>query len=202
MRQNQNNLQTAASFLALSLALFCSQPGKAQNLIVNSNFATGNFTGWTVTETGSAGDPGDFGVTNKNDGGFHVPYSGDTYGAYFNPRGGTMNLSQEVDIPVATNYTITAEVEPISNDPDTLTILLNGVSVFTTNFDFQQSYTAISVPVFAQAGPQEIDFQFSPGLGPMFFDDAGLVAPDSGSMITLLGMGLGGLAGFRRFVRN
>ncbi len=153
-----------------------SQATQAQNLIVNSNFVTGDFTGWNVAETGSGGDPADYGVTAGNDGGYRVPNSGDTYGAYFNPSGGTLDLSQTVDIPAAGTYIVNCSVQPVINDQDTLTIYLGGAAVFSTNFGTGEPYTQISATVSAQAGPQVIDFQFTPGGGPMFFDDAGLVA--------------------------
>ena len=159
-----------------SAAVVISQPAQGQNLIVNSNFATGDFSGWNVAETGSGGSPADYGVTNGNDGGSRVPNTGDTYGAYFNPSGGTMDLSQTVDIPAAGSYIVTCAVQPVINDQDTLTIYLGGAPVFSTNFAFGMPYTQISATVPAQAGAQVLDFQFTPGGGPMFFDDAGLVA--------------------------
>ena len=67
-------------------------------------------------------------------------------------------------------------MEPVFNDQDTLTIFLGGAPVFTTNFQFGMPYTQISVSVPAQPGSQVLDFQFTPGSGPIFFDDAGLVA--------------------------
>jgi hypothetical protein len=156
-------------------AVAVTQTAPAQNLIVNSNFATGDLSGWTVAETGGGGSPADYGVTAGNDDGAKVPNAGDTYGAYFNPAGGTMDLAQPVNLPAAGTYTISCSVQPVYNDQDTLTIYLAGAPVFTTNFQFGMPYTPISVPVSAQAGPQVIDFQFTPGSGPIFFDDAGLV---------------------------
>jgi hypothetical protein len=152
------------------------QPAQAQNLIVNSNFATGDFSGWNVAETGGGGNPADYGVTAGSDGGFPVPYSGDTYGAYFNPSGGVMDLTQTVTIPAAGTYTVSCYVEPIVNDQDILTISLGGVPVLATNFEFSMPYTQVSATFTAAAGAQVLDFQFTPGAGPMFFDDASLVA--------------------------
>jgi hypothetical protein len=152
-----------------------AQTAPAQNLIVNSNFSTGDLSGWTVAETGGGGSPADYGVTAGNDDGHKVPNTGDIYGAYFNPAGGTIDLSQTVNLPAAGIYTVTCSVQPVFNDQDTLTIYLAGAPVFTTNFEFGMPYVPISVSVTASAGPQVIDFQFSPGSGPIFFDDAGLV---------------------------
>jgi hypothetical protein len=158
-----------------SAAMLLTQTASAQNLIVNSNFATGDFTGWTVAETGSDGSPKDYGVTSTTDGGDKVPNAGDTYGAYFNPAGGTMDLMQTVDLPAAGTYSVSCAVEPVFNDQDTLTILLGGAAVFSTNFEVGMPYTTISASFSAAAGSQVLDFQFIPGSGPMFFDDAGLV---------------------------
>jgi hypothetical protein len=170
------SLKLFCSLLLASVAVPAFQSARAQNLVVNSNFATGDFTGWTVAETGTGGSPGDYGVTSGRDGGFVVPNTGDVYGAYFNPVGGTMDLTQTVDIPAAGTYIVSCSVRPVINDQDTLTISLGGSSVFTTNFELGAPYTQISVSVPAQAGSQVLDFQFIPGDGPMFFDDAGLVA--------------------------
>lgn len=200
--KNQN-LPLTAFLLATGIAFFCDQPVKAQNLIVNSNFATGDFTGWTTTETGSSGQPHDYGVGVK-DGTQTVAYSGDTYGAYFNPSGGVMDLSQTVDITQAGTYLITCDVQPVANDPDVLTILLGGTQVFTTNYNSGHPYQEISVSVMASAGSQVIDFEFTPGNGPMYFDNAGLVessaqaAPDGGTTAILLGSAVSLLTFFKR----
>ncbi len=170
------NLRLFFSLLLSSAAMVVTQSARAQNFIVNSNFATGNFSGWNVAETGSGGSPADYGVTSGNDGGAKIPNTGDAYGAYFNPSGGTMDLTQTVDLPAAGTYIISCSVEPVFNDQDTLAIFLDGVPVFTTNFQVGMPYTQISFSVSAQAGSQVLDFQFTPGSGPMFFDDAGLVS--------------------------
>jgi choice-of-anchor A domain-containing protein len=65
-------------------------------------------------------------------------------------------------------------VQPVFNDQDTLTILLGDTAVFSTNFEVGMPYTTISASISAAAGSQVLDFQFTPGSGPMFFDDAGL----------------------------
>jgi len=173
------NFRLFFSILLTSAAVAVSQSAGAQNLLVNSNFATGDLTGWSVAETGSGGTPTDYGVKSGPDGGVKVPNTGDTYGAYFNPMGGTMDLTQTVDLPAAGVYIVSCSVEPVVNDQDTLTIYLGGVAVFSTNFQFGMPYTQISVPVSAAAGSQVLDFQFTPGSGPMFFDDASLVAVDT-----------------------
>jgi hypothetical protein len=170
------NIKMFWCLLLASAALAVTHSARAQNLVVNSNFATGDFTGWNVVETGSGGNPGDFGVTSGNDGGAKVPNPGDTYGAYFNPVGGTMDLTQTVNLPAAGTYILSCAVEPVINDQDTLNISLGGEVVFSTNFQYGSPYTEISVSVSAEAGSQVLDFQFTPGSGPMFFDDAGLVA--------------------------
>ena len=169
-------LRLFCRILLTSAAVAVIQPAHAQNLVVNSNFATGDFTGWMVAETGSGGSPHDYGVTSATDGGSKVPNPGDTYGAYFNPAGGVMSLTQTVDIPAAGTYLISCAVEPVVDDQDTLTISLGGAAVFTTNFEFGSAFTQISVSASAAAGSQVLEFQFTPGSGPMFFDDAGLVA--------------------------
>ena len=170
------NLKLFHSLLLVSATVAVAQPARAQNLLVNSNFSTGDFTGWNVAETGAAGSPRDFGVTSGYDGGVKVPKIGETDGAYFNPAGGTMDLTQTVDLAGAGTYLITGSVEPVFNDVDTLTIFLGGAPVFTTNFEVGSPYVPIRVSVSAQAGAQVLDFQFTPGSGPMFFTDAGLVA--------------------------
>ena len=169
------NLNQFISLFVGTAAAALLSTAQAQNLIVNSNFSTGDLTGWTVAETGGGGNPHDFGVTAGNDNGAKVANVGDTYGAYFNPAGGTLDLAQNVNLPAAGTYVITCAVQPVFNDDDILTIYLGGGAVFTTNFQFAQPYTPISVSVTAPAGPQVLDFQFTPGSGPMFFDDAGLV---------------------------
>ncbi len=170
------NIRLFSCLVLGSVAAVVTQTARAQNFIVNSNFATGDFSGWMVAETGGGGSPADYGVTAGNDGGAKVPNTGDTYGAYFNPNGGTMDLAQTVVLPAAGSYLVSCYVRPVINDADTLTIYLGGVPVFTTNLQFGSPYTQITASVSAPAGSQVIDFQFTPGGGPMFFDDASLVS--------------------------
>lgn len=142
------------------------------NLLVNGGFETGDLTGWSVSETGSNGQGKDYGVTHGKDSGYGpVPHSG-YYGAYLNPTGGTIDLFQSIDIPVAGDYAIDFWVQPFFNDDDIVTVFLNGVQVSTTDFTVGGPYTEINVMALASAGVQTLDFQFKPGSGPIFFDDA------------------------------
>jgi hypothetical protein len=175
------------------------------NLVQNSSFQTGDFTDWNVTET----IPGNnYGVTSGDkDAAGPVPYMSQ-YGAYFNENGGTMNLSQNVVIPTAGTYNISAWVEPIFSDDDYFTISLGGTVVSYTDFTVGQPYTEISVTVSASAGSQVLDFQFTPNSGAMFFDDASLTAvvttpvPEPTTLIagalTLLPFGSSAVRHFRR----
>jgi hypothetical protein len=153
------------------------------NLVVNGNFASGNFSPWTVTETGTGGSPRDFGVTDGVDvpsgSGIAVPNTGDTYGAYFNPGGGIMDLSQTVTIPTTGSYTLTFALKTATPpDQDMLTIYLGGapVPVFSTIINPPTPYAQFNTVVSAQAGPQVIDFQFTPGASAMFLDDVSMYA--------------------------
>lgn len=161
-------------FTAMLFLTVCSHT--QAGMIVNGGFEAGNLSGWTVTETGSAGAGHDYGVTNGSDGGYGpVAHSG-SYGAYINPPGGTVDFSQTIDIPTAGNYAIDFWVQPYFNDADVVSVFLGGVELYTTNFTEGGPYTEIDLTAAAGSGSQTVDFQFAAGSGPIFFDDASLTA--------------------------
>ena len=153
------------ALVALTAVFSASSASATVNLLVNGSFETGNFSGWTLTNsesssgTGSAlpvviaynqasGYPtGAFGesIPTDNAAGNPSPDAAGSYGAYFvsdfaNPQ----SISQTVTLLAGTSYTFGFDIfKPANGDGNpngaTFTALLNG-SPFA-------SFTASSLPV-------------------------------------------------------
>jgi hypothetical protein len=182
--------------VAIWSTVVCGSRVHADCIINNGNFATGDFTGWTVAETGPYGlgttvtDPNtqisrfyqDYGVTSGSANGVGpVPAPGDTYGAFFNASGGVMDLTQNVLVPTGGTFSISAQAWPIFPDDDIVTINLDGVLLATFDYTTPQPYSLISAIVSTAAGWHTVDFQFSfngdnDGESATFFDDASMDA--------------------------
>lgn len=215
MKNQQNRIISRALIALVAGSAFAfSHVSHGQNVVLNGNFATGDFTDWTVTETGTGGigtvttvgthqvfRANDYGVTSGYDGTHNpqnfVPLAGNTYGAYFNPAGGVLDLTQTIDLPTAGTYTFTAWVQALSSDDDYVNVSLGGTLAAAEDYPGYQDYTEITGSAFAAAGPQVLDFQFIPNSAPVFIDDITLTAaPDQGPGVFLSGLVLAGVAVF------
>jgi hypothetical protein len=104
----------SALFIALALfALLLTSSAKADNLVVNGGFETGDFTGWTVS--GGAFDCGinGSGISNVS------PYSG-VYSACFGNPDGYTYISQYLATVPGQSYVLTVMIaqQPAGYTPD------------------------------------------------------------------------------------
>lgn len=153
------------ALVALTAAFSASSASATVNLLVNGSFETGNFSGWTLTNSESSSGPGSalpvviaynqasgyptgaFGesIPTDNAPGNPSPDAAGRYGAYFvsdfaNPQ----SISQTVTLLAGTSYTFGFDIfKPANGDSNangaTFTAMLNG-SPFA-------SFTASSLPV-------------------------------------------------------
>ena len=168
----------AATTILFSVAL----AGRADVIINNGDFATGDFTDWNVTET-SANPQGlgtihvnpttgvtsirnaDYGVAGNgyrvNGATFAAP-PGDNYGAFFNASGGTLDLTQSIVVPADGTYSISAQAWPQFADDDIVTIIYDGTALATFDYtDDPGSYVPLSTLLDTTAGSHTVDFQFT-----------------------------------------
>ncbi len=175
---------------------------QAANLVSNPGFETGDFTGWSLSGTDSA--PDDNGIYYGVD---IVDAHSGTYGAFFGPVGGVLNLSQTLSTVSGTPYTISFWLQ---ETPGTISPYTNsftasfGTSTLlslsdTSNF----SYTFYSFNAVSGAGLTPLVFGFRDDVGFFSFDDVSVtgatsVAPEPSSfglmlaaLLLLLGVVLG-----------
>jgi hypothetical protein len=184
---------TAAA--AFSLA----HPVKA-NLITNSGFETGDFTGWTVSGPGTVTGPL-FGTS---------PHSGN-YQASFHPSGGS--LTQTLATLAGQSYTIDFFLAKtlVESPPGFTSFALqwDGATIFslTGGPPFQFGYTEYMFNVTASTSSTNLSFIFGTDASTAWFLDdvsvnpSGVGVPDGGSTVSLLGCALVGLAALRRKLR-
>jgi len=196
--------------LAAGIALAAVSDGRAYaDLITNGNFATGDFTGWSIS-----GDTGNLNVDTL------AANIGDTYGAEFSsypPDSATLTQSG-LGTTAGASYTLTFAVENTSSAN-----LFSGTpdGSFTIDFDGQQvdsydewgwsgdglGYLSVSYTVTALDTGSTLSFTGSNGGGSWYLDDVSLVpltpvtVPEPSSLVLLLAA-LGGLPGIRRLRRG
>jgi hypothetical protein len=179
-----------ALLLAL-VASFILVKSAAANLVVNGGFETGSFSGWTRS--------GETYISFVDDG--YNPYfhSGDWYAA-FSPQAGMGYISQDLVTTAGASYNLSFWVRNYASltpneflaqwDGDTLVDLVD-----TGGF----GYTQYSFIVTAATSSTTLTFGFYNPNTYFFLDDVSVDPVPLPATILLLGLGLIGLGGLRRF---
>lgn len=179
----KKSLVTLAIFGLVGIA------GSAQaNLITNSGFETGNFSGWT-----QFGNTGFTGVTTS------VPHGG-TYNAFFGSVGSTGGITQTIATTAGQTYAVDFWLtNQNSGTPNSFEFNWDGgVSelAFTNAAAF--SYTHYQYSLVASSASTLVSFTFQHNPDFWRLDDVGVSAvPEPGSL-ALMGLGLAGLGAMRR----
>ena len=195
-------LKCIATFvLSIGLLLAATAPTtSAQNLIINGDFETGDFTGWTVTNAPSG----------SNIFVDHGPGPDTTLGAFFGARGSDFDrISQAFATTPGAFYTLSffyqvtnigMPVPPFNNGFD---VLWNGVSIGGGLFPQSNVNPGNITPTFhltatGTSTTLEFDGRNAPSFD--FLDNVSVTpgVPDTGSTISLLACALIGLAGLQR----
>jgi hypothetical protein len=148
-------IQFRTAILAIGVLLIATAGPTSANLIVNGDFETGDFTGWTTTAavTGS-----DFGVTL-------LPLAHDTHGAFFSANGADFDsISQTFATTPGAFYTLTffyqvvADQGAVANNE--FRVLFNGASPDMINIPplFPQSDVNPGFGTFTFTHLQATDF--------------------------------------------
>jgi hypothetical protein len=182
---------------ALVLATFFAGAAQA-NIVTNSGFETGNFTGWTLS--------GDTSFTFVDD---FSPHSG-TFGAFLGTSGSTGSITQTLATTVGVSYDIefwlNTAVKPNFFSVSFGGVVLDSLTDITTSSSIPSPhYTLFSHTILASSASTDLVFTFRHDPWGWDLDDVSVEAatavPEPGSLPLLAG-GLIVLLALRRGYRN
>jgi hypothetical protein len=168
-------ISKAKFFLAIGLLLVATARPTSANLIVNGDFETGTFAGWTTTPAPVGSD---FGVGP-------VPPAHDTLGAFFSANGADFDsISQTFVTTPGASYDLSffyQVVEPGSPPDNGLRVLFNGVVIFE-NLNAISGFGPFSFPNLQATGSlTTLEFQSRNVQGFDFLDDVSLTPSPTAS---------------------
>jgi len=202
-------MKKACGFVCMALGLFLGvSQSKADTLVVNGGFETGNFTGWTLSGNDvAAGTLGNlYGVegTDPFDGG---PNSG-SYQAFFGdlvPNATT--LSQNIATVAGDSYTVSfylLQDTPASDEyGNELIASFGGTTLIDATDVPVQGYTEYSYTLDATSASSQLSLTLGDGLGYFLLDDVSVTSntaptPEPSTWMLLLTGTIGGALLYRR----
>ena len=151
-------------------------------LVVNGNFETGDFSGWTQW--------GDTGFSGVND-----PYF-DPGVAFFGPVNGFGGIYQDIATVVGEQYTFSFDLSMQDGTPNSFFANFGGLEVMSYTNSGGFGWTHYSFDVIASDATSQIKFGFYDYPAFMFLDNVSVTATPAPGALALLGAA--GLVGSRR----
>jgi Protein of unknown function (DUF642) len=188
----RNGIIKSGVLLVIGLGL--SQSARAQNLITNGGFETGNFSGWTVT-----GDPDYSKVVGFSYGYFH-PESGKYY-AMLGSVGSESYLSQTVPTTPGGNYDVSFDLASDGGANNQLSVEAGSDMLLDVSNIPASGYTLYSEDFVATASATTISIGTEDDPGYLLLDNVSVVDPPAAplpSPLIMSGLLIAGWAGFRR----
>jgi hypothetical protein len=145
---------TATFFLAIGVLLIATAGPTSANLIVNGDFETGDFTGWTTTPASTGSN---FGVTT-------LPPAHDTLGAFFSADGSDFDtISQTFATTPGAFYDLSFFYQVVADQGalahNGFRVLFNGIEVFS-NFDANPGFVPFTFTNLQATGSMTtVEFQ-------------------------------------------
>jgi len=181
------------AILLLALALIASNSARADELVQNGGFESGDFTGWNVS-----GDVNGAAISD-------IAHSGNWAATFQTDIFGSVTLSQT--LPTAGSATAPAVndlvfwLKWVDFPPDYALVRWNGTPIFYLGNRQSFPYQRVEIPDLQSFGPAELSFEFSSNQDSTWFLDdisvTGPGVPEPGTLM-LLGSGVVGLAGMLR----
>jgi hypothetical protein len=185
-------VSTFAAYLAVTILLAGTPRFASANLIVNGDFQTGNFTGWTVIPAASG--------SNISVG--TGPGPDTTLGAFFGATGTDFDgISQTFATTPGAFYSLTFFYQvtnlgtpiPANNGFD---VLWNGVSIgggLFPQFDVNPGWGTFTFSLQATGALTTLEFDGRNAPSYDFLDNVSVNVPDTGNSALLLGLAMAGL---------
>ena len=166
----------ATIVLSIGVLLIATARPTSANLIVNGDFETGDFTGWTTTPAASGSN---FGVTT-------LPPSPDgTLGAFFSATGPDFDsISQTFATTPGAFYDLTFFYQPVNNDPgngnNDFRAIFNGVVLYD-NLNTNSGWATFTFTHLQATGTvTTVEFQARNAIGADYLDDVFVTPAQSG----------------------
>jgi hypothetical protein len=181
----------AMAAVAIGLAFGIAGPSRAENLVANGSFETGDFTGWTLS-----GNTGFTGVECPG-----APFAGPGDGncdAFLGPVGSNGTLSQILTTLPGQLYFISFDFQPDGGTTSFFSAVWDAQpALFSVTNPPASAYQVLQYTAFATAPTTSLTFSFRDDPGFLKLDSVFVDVPEPGSM-ALLGIGIAGLWWRRR----
>lgn len=163
------------AFLTVALCgLFIAVQTKADNLVSNPGFETGDFNGWTLSGAGVPDDSGFFYGVDGLD-----PHSG-ALAAYFGPVGGILNVTQTLATTPGATYTVSFWLDQSVDTPapyvNSFAISFGGATLFTATDAPGSSYSPYVFTSTAASSSTDLAFAFRNDTGFFSLDDVSVTS--------------------------
>jgi len=147
-----------------------SPPPSGPNLIANGNFATGNFTDWTLggNYTSSFYGPEIFIDTDAE--------GGSTYAAGMGSVGSDGTLSQTIATTAGQTYTLSFWLQNEGSSPNDFAAIWNGQTLLSLSNAAQSGYTEYTYTVTATGSTTTLEFSAANGPSQWDLDNISLTA--------------------------
>lgn len=174
---------------AVSVLFLCASQSRADSLVVNGSFETGDFSGWTLTGNNVPYQLNNtYGVEGVDPVDLLAPVDG-SYQAYFGEQvPNAITLSQSFGTVNGDQYTVSffmaQDTAPSSEYPDAFSASFAGSTLLNLAAFGAQGYTEYSYTLDATSTSSTLSFVIGDSLGYIFLDDISVVDDTPASAAT------------------